>query len=138
MKNSLFLTIALVLSMIGVLSFAAQAQQSRETIEAGKDGKLHLAKPLKIGDERLAAGMYRVRHVKEGRDDLLVFAEVAMEEMPGMDMGREAARVKSPVEVLDKTSTVTKLVVALDHAGELRAVEVWIQGEKFKHVFAAH
>ena len=137
MKKTFFLTIALLVSMIGVFSFAAQAQQNGETIEAGKDGKFHLAKPLKVGDKTLAAGMYRVRHVKEGDDNILVFEEVGMEEMPGMDMSKEAARVKSPVEPLDKNATVTKLVVAADQTGELRAVEVWIKGEKFKHVFAA-
>lgn len=137
MKKTLFLTIAALVSMLGVFSFAAPAQQSGETIEAGKDGKLHLAKPLKVGDKQLAAGMYRVRHIKQGDDNILIFEEAAMEEMPGMDMSKEAARVKTSVEPLDKNAAVTKLVVTAGAGGQPRAVEVWIKGEKFKHVFEA-
>jgi len=133
MKNILFLTFAPIILLTVIFSHSALAQKT-ETIEAGKDGKIHLAKSLKLGDKTLAAGMYQVQHLTAGEDHIIVFKEVGMENMGGMDMSKEAARIKSAVEPLDKSAAATKLLITADSAGERWAAEVWIKGEKLKHV----
>lgn len=123
--------------MLSVFSFAAQAQQSNETIEAGKDGKFHLGKQARFGDKMLEAGMYQVRHADVNGEHVVIFRAVEMgyrNNMGNEKLGAEVARVRCAVEAIDRKAGSTKVVIRKSAAGEREVFEVWIRGEKFKHI----
>ena len=127
---------ALLISLIGAFSLPSYARQ-RETLRVGKKGEIHLDSPVRAGDALLKPGMFRVQHVVEGEDHVLIFREVSMVagyRMGSTPVGKEVARVKCKVEPADKKMSNTKIYLRTNAAGEKEIAEVQVAGENVKHL----
>ena len=136
MKKTLLLTFALCAALIGFSTTAAVAQKY-ETISEKKTGGIHFGKAVSVGDTPLAAGMYQVQHADENGEHLVIFRSVEMgfnNNMGNQKLGAEVARVKCTVEAVTKKVGSTKVLIRKNAAGEREVFEVWIRGEKFKHI----
>jgi hypothetical protein len=127
---------ALLISLIGTFSLSSYAQQ-RETLRVGKKGEIHLNSPVRAGGALLKPGMYRVQHVVEGEDHVVIFREVSMGagyRMGSTWEGKEVARVKCKIEPADKQVSKTKIYLRTNAAGEKEIAEVQVAGESVKHL----
>ena len=133
MKKTMFLTITLFIALTGVLSPPTFAQQT-ETIKVFKNGRFYLGKQVRVSDKTLKAGLYQVQHFMDGKDHIIVFKEVKWGYRHFQELGDEVARIKCRVEPVNKKVGDTKIMIVSNSAGEREASEVWIKGEKFKHI----
>ena len=136
MKKQLLLIIAIFAGLIGFSALTAVAQQI-ETIAAKKSGRIHFGKAVRVGDKTLEAGMYQVQHADENGEHIVIFRSVEMgfnNNMGNQKLGAEVARVKCAVEAVTKKVGSTKVLIRKNAAGEREVFEVWIRGEKFKHI----
>ncbi len=139
MKKQLLITLAILVALLGLSALTTLAQE-QETITAEKSGRFHLGKTAHIGDKKLEAGMYQVQHFDEKGNHFVIFRKVEMGyrgNMGNQDLGEEVLRVKCTVEAVDKKIGDTKILIRKTTAGEREVFEVWIRGEKVKHVFPA-
>jgi hypothetical protein len=137
MKRRLLLIIAIFVALIGFSTLTTLAQQQKETITAQKSGRFHLGKAARVGDKTLEAGMYQVQHADENGEHIVIFHSVEMGyrgNMGNQTLGTEVARVKCTVEAVAKKVGGTKVLIRKNAAGEREVFEVWIRGEKFKHI----
>ncbi len=136
MKKTILLTFAMFAALIGFSTLTAVAQK-KETISAQKNGKFHLGKSARVGNKILEGGMYQVRHADENGEHIVVFQKVEMGyfgNMGNQTLGPEVARVKCTVEAVAKKVGGTKVLIRKNAAGEREIFEVWIRGEKSKHI----
>lgn len=136
MKKTLLMTFAICAALIGFSTTAAVAQK-HETISEKKTGATHFGKAVRVGDKTLEAGMYQVQHVDENGEHIIIFRSVEMGyrgNMGNQTLGTEVARVKCTVEAFTKKIGGTRLLIRKNAAGERAVFEVWIRGEKFKHI----
>ena len=136
MKKTLLLTFALCAALIGFSTTAAVAQKY-ETISEKKTGGTHFGKAVRVGGKTLEAGMYQVQHADENGEHIVIFRSVEMgfnNNMGNQKLGAEVARVKCAGEAVTKKVGSTKVLIRKNAAGEREVFEVWIRGEKFKHI----
>ena len=136
MKKTLLLTFALCAALIGFSTTAAVAQKY-ETISEKKTGGTHFGKAVRVGGKTLEAGMYQVQHADENGEHIVIFRAVEMgfnNNMGNQKLGAEVARVKCAVEAVTEKVVSTKVLIRKNAAGEREVFEVWIRGEKFKHI----
>lgn len=139
MKKRSLMTIAILSASLGLWTIATQAQQT-ETIAAEKSGSFHLGKATRVGDKVLEAGMYQVQHFDEKGEHIVIFRRVDMGyrgNMGNQKLGEEVLRVKCKVEQIDKKIGDTKMLIRKTAAGVREIFEVWIRGQKVKHVLPA-
>ena len=137
MKKQLLLTFALLGVLVGLSTATAVAQ---ETITADKTGRFHLGKAARVGDKVLDAGMYQVQHFDEKADHIVIFRKVEMGyrgNMGNQNLGEEVLRAKCTVEAVDKKIGDTIILLRKNAGGDREAFEVWIRGERVKHVLPA-
>lgn len=137
MKKQLLLIIAIFVALFGFSTLTTLAQQQKETITAQKSGRFHLGKAARVGDKTLEAGMYQVQHADENGEHIVIFRQVEMGyrgNMGNQKLGAEAARVKCTIEAVDKKIGNTRIMIRTNAAGEREVFEVWIRGEKVKHI----
>ena len=136
MKNTRLLTYVICAALIGFSTLTAVAQK-HETISEKKTGGTHFGKAVRVGGKTLEAGMYQVQHADENGEHIVIFRAVEMGyrgNMGNQNLGAEVARVKCTVEAVDKKVGGTKVLIRKNAAGEREVFEVWIRGEKFKHI----
>ena len=136
MKKQLLLIIAIFAALIGFSALTAVAQK-HETITAQKSGRFHLGKAVRVGGKTLEAGMYQVQHADENGEHIVILRAVEMgyrNNMGNQKLGTEVARVKCTVEAVAKKVGGTRILIRKNASGEREGFEVWIRGEKFKHI----
>ena len=136
MKKTLLLTFAVCAALIGFSTTAAVAQKY-ETISEKKTGGTHFGKAVRVGGKTLEAGMYQVQRADENGEHIVIFRSVEMgfnNNMGNQKLGAEVARVKCAGEAVTKKVGSTKVLIRKNAAGEREVFEVWIRGEKFKHI----
>ena len=139
MKKRSLLTIAMLGALLGLSTLATFAQET-ETIAAEKSGRFHLGKAARISEKTLEAGMYQVQHFDEKGEHIVIFRRVDMGyrgNMGNQKLGEEVLPVKCKVEGVDKRIGDTKVLIRKIASGEREIFEVWVRGEKVKHVLAA-
>jgi hypothetical protein len=137
MKKTILLTFATFTLLVCFLTLPVFAQEA-ETIVVQKSGRFHLGKAVLVRDKKLESGMYQVQHMDEKGGHIVAFRMVEMgyrDNMGEQKLGAEVARVKCTVEAVDKKIKDTKILIRKNAAGEREAFEVWIRGEKVKHIF---
>lgn len=136
-KQPLFISVMVAALLFGFSTLTTLAQQQEETIAAQKSGRFHLGKAARVGDKTLEAGMYQVQHADENGGHIVIFRQVEMGyrgNMGNQKLGAEVARVKCTIEAVDKKIGNTRIMIRKNAAGGREAFEVWIRGEKFKHI----
>lgn len=131
-----FSVIAIFVSLFGFSTLTTFAQEQK-TVTAEKGGRFHLGKAVHVRGTTLEAGMYQVQHADENGEHIVIFRKVEMGyrgNMGNQILGAEVARVKCMVEEVDKKIGNTKIMIRKNAAGERVASEVWIRGEKVKHI----
>ncbi len=116
---------------------AASAQQVK-TVDVGKTGKFHLGSDARAGDRLLKSGMYRIKYVKEGEQNNIVFNEVIMGyrgNMGNQRLGKEVAKLTGEVQPADQKRKNTKLFVTKTGKNERRLVAVQLAEQNLKLVF---
>jgi hypothetical protein len=135
-KQLLFISAIVAALLFGFSTLTALAQQE-ETIAVQKSGRFHLGKTVRVGDKTLEPGMYQVQHADENGEHIVIFRTVEMGyrgNMGNQKLGAEVARVKCSVETVDKKIGNTRILTRKNAAGEREAFEVWIRGEKVRHI----
>jgi len=139
MKKRSLMTIAILAALLGLSTLAVFAQHT-ESIAAEKSGRFHLGKAARISDKSLEAGMYQVQHFDEKGEHIVTFRKVNMGyrgNMGNQKLGEEVLRVKCDAEQVDKRIGDTKVLIRKTASGEREIFEVWIRGQKVKHVLPA-
>lgn len=137
MKKKVILIAAIFAGLFGFSILTTSAQQPAEIIFAQKSGRFHLNKAVRVGGKTLEAGMYQVQHILENDEHFVVFRQVEMGfrgNMGNQKLGEETTRVKCAVETVDTKNGGTKLLVRKNADGSREAYEVWIRGERVKHI----
>jgi|CXWL01.1.fsa_nt_gi hypothetical protein len=132
-----FLIAFVIFGTLVVFSTLTAAEQERETITVQKSGRFHLGKAVIVGDKTLEAGMYQIQHSDENGRHTVIFRVVEMGyrgNMGNQTLGAEITRVECTVEGADKKILHTKVMIRKNAAGEREAFEVWIRGERVKHI----
>ena len=150
MKIQRFVTTALLALVSGTFAVTVNAQhggmthggntaaaQHDEMTRLGKKGELSISSPTRVGDAMLEPGMYRVQHLVEGEDHLVVFSKLP-HPRPGYQSsgtGKEVARVKCRLEPLGEKAKHSGMRFGTNAAGEATIEEVHVKGEDVRHVF---
>ena len=111
--------------------------QHGEMTRLGKKGELPISSPTRVGDVLLEPGTYRVQHVVEGEDHVVVFNKLP-HARPGYQYsgkGKEVARVKCRLEPLGEKAKHDGMRFGTNAAGETTIEEVHVKGEDVRHVF---
>jgi hypothetical protein len=111
--------VALILT-VAVSMLAADATYPN----TGKTWNINFTKEVKVGTVLLPAGEYRVQHVVDGDNHLLVFKAAN---------NREKARVPCRVEPLSGKVDQNTQVANRNDAGELVLQSLAFKGDKFRH-----
>ena len=132
-----FIVTSLVLAFsLGIFSSQLFAQQERSLI-ADKGGKFHVNSSVLVGTTLLKSGMYKVQHVMEGNDHVIIFRVIRMNQyknaMGNERLGEELARVRCTTEPADRKWKHTKLLVVRNASGQKVVAEVQIAGENVLH-----
>lgn len=134
-KKAVTTIVALILSM-GSMGSQLFAQQEGSLI-AEKGGKFHIGSSVLVGTTLLKSGMYKVQHVREGNDHVLIFRVIRMNKyknpMGNERLGEEVARVKCTTEPVSKKWRNPKLLVTRNASGQRVAEFVQIKGENVLH-----
>ena len=109
------------LFILGLTAFAADSN-----FGVGKTRELTVAENTKVGDVVVPAGDYKVQHLMENGDHIMVFKSV--------DRNKEVARVKCTMQKLDKKSEHT--LTMIDTANNQRVMTgIIFAGDDFRHSF---
>ena len=121
---------------LGIFNSQLYAQQESSLI-ADKGGKFHVDSSVLVGATLLRSGMYKVQHVMEGNDHVIIFRVIRMNQYKGAmgneRLGEEVARVKCTVEPAGKPWKHTKLVLVRNASGQKVVEAVQIAGENVLH-----
>ena len=124
--------------LLGSLSLPITAQ-NQGLVLIGKQGRISFDADVRVGETLLKKGYYRIQHVVEGADHVIVFTKL-IHPPGGLSQGdwspsKEVARMKCKVEPLGETAEHAGLRFGTNAAGEKTIAEVHIKGENVKHVF---
>lgn len=135
-KMKLIVTSLVLAFSLGIFSSHVFAQQE-SSLTAAKGGKFHISSSVLVGPTLLKSGMYRVQHVIEGNDHVIIFRVIRMNKyknpMGNERLGEEVARVKCSVEPASKKWRHTKLIVDHNATGQRVVEAVQIKGENVLH-----
>ena len=135
-KIKLIVTGLVLVFSLGIFSSQLFAQHESSLI-ADKGGKFHIGSSVLAGTALLESGMYRVQHVIEGNDHVIIFRVIRMNKyknpMGNERLGEEVARVKCTVEPASKQWRHTKLIVVRNPSGQRVVEAVQIAGENVLH-----
>ncbi len=76
-KTKLIVTSLVLAFSLGILSSQLFAQQESSLI-ADKGGKFHVDSSVLVGTTLLKSGMYKVQHIMEGNDHVIIFRVIRM------------------------------------------------------------
>lgn len=139
MKKTILLTSAMFVALFGFSTLTAVAQK-HETITAKKNGKFHLGKSARVGDKTLEGRYVPVQYADENGEHIVIFHKVEMGyfgNMGNQTLGPEVARVKCTIDAVNKKSGGTKISIRKNSAGDRAVFEVWVRGERVKHILPA-
>ncbi len=135
-KVKLIVTSLVLTFSMGIFSSQLFAQQESSLI-ADKGGKFHIGSSVMVGTTLLKSGMYKVQHVMDSNDHVLVFRIIRMNKyknpMGNEWLGEEVARVKCTTEAASKKWRHTKLIVVCSASGQRVVEAVQIAGENVLH-----
>lgn len=139
MKNNrrLITTAIALILLVGTFGSQLLAQQKNSLI-AGRIGKLHIGSSVMIGHSLLKPGMYQVQQVTEGENHLIIFRIITMgykNNMGNETQGEEVSRVKCRTEAAGQRWKHTKLHLERGGSGKRVVTEVQIAGEDVVHKF---
>lgn len=107
--------------ILGLTAFAADAN-----FGVGKTRNITLLSETKVGSTVLPAGEYKVQHLMEGNEHIMVFKSVSN--------NKEKARVKCTMEKLDRKADQTmSLIQTVDNQRVLTALI--FAGDTYRHAF---
>lgn len=131
-----FVTGALLVVVLGISSLALFAQES-EMVRIGKKGEIAFDSPVRIGDVLLKAGTYRIQHIREGDDHVIVFRKIYQTGLGYVrsESSKDSAKVKCRIEPLGEKAKHDGLRFGTNAAGEKTVEEVHVKGENVKHLF---
>lgn len=135
--KKLVLMMGLMVFFAGSFGLKASGQQLK-LVDVGKSGKFHLGSDVRLGDQILKSGMYRVKVVKEGGQNIIVFNEVVMGyrgNMGNQRLGKEVARLTGKTQLIEEKRKNTKLFVTMDGKNERRLVAIQLADQNLKLVF---
>ena len=138
MKMTIRVLVASVVFAFSLGMFSSQlfAQQENSLI-ADKGGKFHIGSSVLVGTALLKSGMYKVQHVKDGNDHVLIFRIIRMNKyknpMGNERLGEEVVRVKCTIDPAGKTWKHTKLIMVRNSSGQKVVEAVEIAGENVLH-----
>ena len=134
-KRKAIPTMVLLILSIGLMGSQLFAQQEGSLI-SDKGGKFHIGSSVLVGSTLLKAGMYKVQHVMEGNDHVLIFRVIEMNKyknpMGNEWLGEEVARVKCTTDASKKWRN-TKLLVVRNASGQRVVEGVQVKGENVLH-----
>ena len=131
-----FIVASIVLAFSLSIFGSTLSAQQKSVLIADKGGKFHIGSSVLVGNSLLKAGMYKVQHVVEGTDHLLVFRVIRMNPYKGMGneyLGEEVARVRCTTEPAGKKWKHTKLLLIRNASGQKVVEEIQISGESVVH-----
>ncbi len=121
---------------LGIFSSQLSAQQESSLI-ADKGGKFHIGSSVLVGTTLLESGMYRVQHVMERNDNVIIFRVIKMNPYKGAmgneQLGEEVARVNCTTEPAGRKWKHTKLMLVRNASGQRTVEAVQIAGENVLH-----
>jgi hypothetical protein len=134
-KNKLIVTTLLFGLCLGF--FSSQLFAQNNALIADKGGKFHVGSAVLAGTTLLKSGMYKVQHVIEGNDHVIIFRVIRMNRyknaMGNERLGEEVARVKCTTEPAGKEWKNTKLILDRNAPGQRVVKAVQISGENVLH-----
>ncbi len=135
-KMKLIVTSLVLASALSIFSSQLFAQQTSSLI-ADKGGKFHIGSSVMVGPTLLKSGMYKVQHVMEGSDHVIIFHVIRMNKyknpMGNEWLGEEVARVKCTVDPAGQKWRHTKLILVRSASGQRVVEAVQIKGENVLH-----
>ena len=134
MRKALRLAVILtsVTAFLMLTSSFAMAKGKEEVIKVGKNGDITLSQETMVGDVKLPAGDYQVKHRVEGSDHLIHFKQLYSHKTGGVKA--HPGEIKCKLEPLNQK--VTQTAVFLDKEdGTMRITRIEISGENVAHLF---
>ena len=95
-------------------------------MKAGKNGQINFSAAVKVGDETLAPGRYRIQYRTDGEQHFMHFKS--------MENQQEFTDVQCKLEQLDQKVKLTSVISVADGNGR-RVTRVLVKGEDVVHVF---
>lgn len=141
-RFSHFIASAALLSITSVVASPIWAQHSghgtnspvpkkqESTLKVGKQGELSIMQETQIGGRMLPAGEYRIKHLAQGEDHVIV---VNQWNQSG-SFGKEVARVECTLEPLGRKVQQSQFIIKRDEAGRPVITEIQVKGENVRHL----
>ena len=136
-KNRSLVMSALLVLLLGTFSLPLFGQNGHQDMtRLGKKGEATFDSAVRVGDQLLEKGTYKIQHVMEGEDHVIVFRRMVRNSPYGdLITGKEVARVKCRVEPLGEKAKHDGMRFGTNAAGEKTVEEVHVRGENVKHLF---
>lgn len=116
------------MAVLALMTIAAMAMAELNQFGVADIQKVTFSDPMKIGQVVLPKGEYKVQHVMEGENHIMIFTQQKV-------ANPAEARVKCQLVKLDNKAERTRLLYTQD-AGNARILqEIVFRGETAKHVF---
>ncbi|HEX6505936.1 MAG TPA: hypothetical protein VF011_22075 [Terriglobales bacterium] len=116
------------MAVLALVTIAAMAMAELNQFGVADIQKVTFSDPMKIGQVVLPKGEYKVQHVMEGENHIMIFTQQKV-------ANPAEARVKCQLVKLDNKAERTQLLYTQD-AGNARILqEIVFRGETAKHVF---
>lgn len=124
--------VAAVAALLMLTSGFAMAQEKEQVIKVGKSGNITLSQDTMVGDAKLPAGDYQVKHRVEGSDHLIHFKQLYSHKTGGVKA--HPGEIKCKLEALNQKVTQTAVFLAKED-GTMRITRIEIGGENVAHLF---
>ena len=121
MTKKIAIVALLTLFVLGMTAFAADTN-----FGVGKTRTVSFSEPTKVGTSVLPKGEYKVLHLMEGNEHIMVFKSTYT--------NKEVAKVKCNMQKLDKKSTVTMNEISTVNNDRVLTGIVFA-GDDYRHAF---
>ncbi len=123
MRNGMKVLVIIGLLTISLMAFAADVKQ----MGVGKTQTITFIAPVKVGNATLTAGEYKVQHVMEGDNHVMVFKSAKD--------NKEQARVNCKMVELPKKADQSLQTYDTNASGAKVLVALTFRGDNYKHQF---
>ena len=110
----------------------AMAQEKEQVIKVGKNGNITLSQETMVGDVKLPAGDYQVKHRVEGSDHMIHFKQLYSQRTGAVIA--HPGDIKCKLEPLNQKVAQTAVFLNKED-GMMRITRIEIGGENVAHLF---
>lgn len=121
-----------VAALLMLTSSLAMAQGKEQVIKVGRNGNITLSQDSMVGDVKLPAGDYQVKHRVEGSDHLIHFKQLYSHKTGGVKA--HPGEIKCKLEPLNEKVAQTAVFLSKED-GTMRITRIEISGENVAHLF---